>query len=109
MDNSSIKLVFDAEKHWILTCNKDLDAPYVRSSNDTITLRDMLNDIEQCNERAIKQAQGLIELTCEMFIKPSSLIDKVRKEERERATNILSKVLDNVDLLNKFKELLNNE
>jgi hypothetical protein len=73
-----IQMVLDAEKHWILSGDKDLDSPYVLSSGEEITLRDMLNNIDRRNEAAIKQAQGLIELTCDMFIKPSELIDNLK-------------------------------
>lgn len=119
MDKENLKVslqpIFDAEKHWILSCGKDLDEPYVVKAGDdrVITLHDMLNDIDECNEKAIKQAQDLVELTCEMFIRPSSFIEKIKEEEQENAIQAFKIICnkcncDNSDSIEQeFKALLN--
>ena len=115
---NDLKTIFEAEKKWILSGNKDLDTLYYYCGKTSKTLRDMLNDIDECNDEAITIAKIILNLTCEMFIKPTKLIDEVRKEEREKDINAFVKAIEghkiidgeyySLILLNKFKELLNS-
>lgn len=116
-----LQKIFEAEKKWILSSGHDLDAPCVALAeyDRVITLRDMLNDIEEGNDRAIKQAQSLINLTCEMLIKPYSLADKIKEKEHQKAIEAYRNVTCKMGIdipcercsdsckIYKFKELLN--
>ena len=106
---NDLKTIFEAEKKWILSGNKDLDTPYYYCGKTSKTLRDMLNDIDECNDEAITIAKIILNLTCEMFIKPTKLIDEVRKEEREKASNAFKEIISSIGFIPQYNESLSND
>ncbi len=106
---NDLKTIFEAEKKWILLGNKDLDTPYYYCGKTSKTLRDMLNDIDECNDEAITIAKIMLNLTCEMFIKPTKLIDEVRKEEREKASNAFKEIISSIGFIPQYNESLSND
>jgi len=106
---NDLKTIFEAEKKWILSGNKDLDTLYYYCGKTSKTLRDMLNDIDECNDEAITIAKIMLNLTCEMFIKPTKLIDEVRKEEREKASNAFKEIISSIGFIPQYNESLSND
>lgn len=106
---NDLKTIFEAEKKWILSGNKDLDTLYYYCGKTSKTLRDMLNDIDECNDEAITIAKIILNLTCEMFIKPTKLIDEVRKEEREKASNAFKEIISSIGFIPQYNESLSND